>query len=254
MSCIPEPWERVQQQENVWNWVWARSVVFFATFVATLYVAASPLSEQVTILIQKQRAPWIDGLLTNTVGRLADLSHSALSGTRSALSWLPDSAPFVNNVFRWIEHITCVIVPPVIDLGAVALPGFLKPWLDAYKHNPTWIAIWGCIISLLIAIGSWMENQIHGNMRKVWTPIVSNWDLVRAWDPIRAWDLKLIAPAPRVDLVPEPRNPLYLMRTSKPYQLLILVMKYYVLPTFFAALFLIVGLAAVGAFWLALVE
>jgi uncharacterized protein (DUF2235 family) len=173
---------RFRHQEEVWDWVWYRRVVFFATFVVTLYAAASPLSEKVTTLIQK--APWIDGLLTNTVRRLADLSQSALSGTRSALSWLLDSAPFVNNVFRWIgaalTHVTTVIVPPVIELADVALLGFLKPWLDAYKQNPTWIAILGCIIALLIWIGSWMESQIHAKMRETWTPIVRAWEEVRA--------------------------------------------------------------------------
>ncbi len=226
---------RARQQERVWDWVWGRRILYFVTLIASLYVAASPLIPEISALIYRQRAPWIDALLINTLGSLPIPAKTPSSLGVALSSWLSSFTPLqmLGEVFA---RVTNVVIPPTLDLVSSVLPSFLKPWLETYKQHPAWIAIWAGIIALLILLGARTENRINADMRRIWNQIVT------------AGPVALNA----AEIAPEPNTVIYRLRSSELYRWSIIIIKQWILPTFFALLFLITGIGTIGAFWLAL--
>ena len=81
-----------------------------------------------------------------------------------------------------------------------------------------------------------MENRISADMRRIWNQIV-------AAGPVALND---------AEIAPAPSTLIYRLRSSELYRWSIIIIKQWILPTFFALLFLITGIGAIGAFWLAL--
>jgi uncharacterized protein (DUF2235 family) len=226
---------RARQQERVWDWVWGRRILYFITLMVGLYVAAAPLFPQINALIFKSRIPWIDALVVHTLGRLPIPAQAIFSFGTALPSWLADIPP-IRALHDAFSRVAGVVIPSAIDLASGVLPGFLAPWLDVYKQHPAWTVSWAAIIALLIYLGAWMENRIGAGMRAIWNPIVA------------AGAVPLNAAA----IAPRPSTLIYRLRSSEPYRWFIIIMKQWVLPTFFAAVFVVAGLAALGTFWLAL--
>ena len=57
------------------------------------------------------------------------------------------------------------IVVPIIDLAAAFLPGFVKPWLDAFRNSPGRFLIGVLLVGVLMYAGGWMQGHIRDLMR-----------------------------------------------------------------------------------------
>ena len=162
---------RAAVQEHVWNLVWRRRLVYFATLFASLCLAAFPLF------------------------------HQAEPELSSRLSFLS----------------------PLIRLAGVVLPGFAGWWIDAFAANPGWFVLNAGIVGLLIWDGARLETRITDKMGGYWRTILKQ------------------------DMAPSgalPNDWIYRLRTHPWYRTFIWAMKWYILPTAFALLFLYIGLGA----------
>ena len=60
------------------------------------------------------------------------------------------------------------VVVPIIDLAAAFLPGFVKPWLDAFRNSPGRFLIGVLLVGVLMYAGGWMQGRIRDLMRGIW--------------------------------------------------------------------------------------
>ena len=60
------------------------------------------------------------------------------------------------------------IVVPVIDLVGAFLPGFVKPWLDAFRNSPRRFLLGVILVGVLMYAGGWMQGRIRDLMRHIW--------------------------------------------------------------------------------------
>ena len=111
------------------------------------------------------------------------------------------------------------IVVPIIDLAAAFLPGFVKPWLDAFRNSPGRFLIGVLLVGVLMYAGGWMQGHIRDLMRSIW----------------RTPD----APAPPSGGI------VYRLRSAGAYRALFYLLKYWILPTIFALLIFLFLAAAV---------
>ncbi len=170
-ETAPQAKSRAAVQEHIWNLVWRRRIVYFATLFASLSLAAFPLF------------------------------HQAEPEFSSRLSFLS----------------------PLIRLTGVVLPGFAGWWIDAFAANPGWFIIHASIVSLFLWEGSRLETRITDKMGSYWQTILKQEGA--------------LSDAPPDDWI-------YRLRTHPWYRKFIWAMKWYILPTAFALLFLYIGLGA----------
>jgi uncharacterized protein (DUF2235 family) len=105
------------------------------------------------------------------------------------------------------------IVVPLIDLVGAFLPGFVKPWLDAFRNTPGRFLGGVIAVGVLMYAGGWMQGHIRDLMRRIWrTPG---------------------APAAR------PSGFVYRLRSAGPYQAFFYLLKHWILPSIFAFLIFI---------------
>ena len=120
---------------------------------------------------------------------------------------------------------------PLVSVAGTFLPGFLNPWISAYKTYPGWfLLIFGLFVALL-AIGKRLQLKI--------------WDTMRA-----VWSATIMAPGPLPAIAQPPSDLLFRVRTHPLYRSLFQAMKRHLLPAAFAlaALVLLAGLTSQLAF------
>ncbi len=160
---------RAKAQERVWNIVWLRRVVYFATVAATLHLLLYPL------------------------GRALPQSHEYSTPLRP-----------VSDLIRLIGSF---------------LPGALDVWIDAYAADPGKFVISAGIVALLTWWGSVrLTGKITDTMRTFWK------------SSLASDDGSVI------------HRLIFGLRTSRPYQFVLSSFKWTILPAFFAAAFLYLGL------------
>lgn len=214
---------RHAKQEAIWNNVWRRRIVYFVTVFASLYLAVYPLSRTI-----------------------------------------PSSGEFDNG---WS------LVSGLIRAVGQVLPGAMTVWIDAYARDPAHFLLVGIIVALLITLGVRLGRRISDRMERVWRsgPEAprSRWG---AWLGIPAAaaaiyvavyahlpptlrlpkggerlldhhvgiSLKIIAVATVIALF-TPARLVYHLRSWGGYRALVRWTKLFVLPLFFAASFLLLG-------------
>ncbi|MEO6783370.1 MAG: DUF2235 domain-containing protein, partial [Bradyrhizobium sp.] len=110
------------------------------------------------------------------------------------------------------------VVVPIIDLVAAFLPGFVKPWLDAFRNSPGRFLIGVLLVGGLMYAGGRMQGHIRDLMRGIWrTPG---------------------APATQAGGI------VCRLRSAGPYRAFFYLLKYWILPTLFALLIFVLLLAA----------
>jgi uncharacterized protein (DUF2235 family) len=106
------------------------------------------------------------------------------------------------------------IIVPIIDLAGALLPGFVKPWLDAFRASPGRFLIGVLAVGVLMYVGAWMQGHIRDLMRRIWRrpnqPAVQNQGFV------------------------------YRLRSAGPYRAFFYLLKHWLLPGLFAALMFMV--------------
>jgi len=113
------------------------------------------------------------------------------------------------------------VVVPVIDLVAAFLPGFVKPWLEAFRNSPLRFLIGLVVVAVLMYAGGWMQGHIRDLMRHIWrTP-----------------------GEPAV----EPGGFVYELRSAGPYRAFFYVLKHWTLPLLFAFLIFVILASALTA-------
>ncbi|HEY3794620.1 MAG TPA: DUF2235 domain-containing protein [Bradyrhizobium sp.] len=112
------------------------------------------------------------------------------------------------------------VVVPIIDLVAAFLPSFAAPWLDAFRDSPGRFLIGLVLVGVLMYAGGWIQTHIRDLMREIWrTPGAT---------------------------AAAPGSIIYQLRSSGPYRAFFYLLKYWILPTVFAALiFMFLAWAAV---------
>jgi hypothetical protein len=160
-------------------------------------------------------------------------------------------------------------------LGQV-LPGFVSPWVDAYARAPGQFLFVGALVAALIFTGSMLGGVIESRMELVWRPAAvpgpapatpaSVWlrrlavlagvyllfysilpHELRMPKPIHMWIAHYITFTIRATLVLVllamlPAFAVLHLRTAPPYRALVRNLKLRLLPGFFAALFVYLGL------------
>jgi len=111
------------------------------------------------------------------------------------------------------------VVVPIIDLVAAFLPGFVKPWLDAFRNSPGRFLIGLLLVGLLMYAGGWMQGRIRDVMRGIWRTQA--------------------APAT------PPGGFVYKLRSAGPYQAFFYVLKHWILPAIFAVIIFVLLAVAV---------
>ncbi|WP_271609873.1 MULTISPECIES: DUF2235 domain-containing protein [unclassified Bradyrhizobium] len=214
---------RHAKQEEIWNDVWRRRIVYFITVFASLYLAVYPLSR--------------------TIGSSGEFDSG----------W-----SLVSGLVRAVGQV---------------LPGALTIWVDAYARDPGHFLLVGALVALLIWLGVRLGRRISDRMERVWRsgPEAPRSKL-GAWlgipaaitalylalhvhlpPPLRlpkggeqfldrhvGTSLKIIALATVVALF-TPAGLVYHLRSWGGYRALVRWTKLFVLPLFFAASFLLLG-------------
>jgi len=112
-------------------------------------------------------------------------------------------------------------VVPIIDLVGAFLPGFVKPWLEAFRNAPGRFLIGLVVVGALMYAGGWMQGRIRDLMRDIWrTP-----------------------GEPAV----EPAGFVYKLRSAGPYRAFFYVLKHWTLPLLFAFLIFVILASALTA-------
>jgi uncharacterized protein (DUF2235 family) len=156
---------REARQERIWDLVWKRRVVYFATLAASSYLALFP---------------WV---------------HRARAPAHLASPWS--------------------FLSPAIETLGRFLPGFAGPWLEAFAANPGWFLIGAVLVGALMWSGGRLAARISNDMRLIWTD-----------------------PGPGDGAA---RGFIHALRTHRWYRLFFRAMKRHVLPTAFAAVFVVAG-------------
>jgi hypothetical protein len=113
------------------------------------------------------------------------------------------------------------IIVPVIDLIGAFLPGFVKPWLEAFRNSPGRFLIGLILAGVLTYFGGWMQGRIRDLMRQIWrTP-----------------------GAPAV----KPAGFVYRLRSAGPYRASFYVLKHWTLPLVFAVVIFVILASALTA-------
>lgn len=159
---------RVNQQEKIWDHVWRKRVVYFASIVVAGYLVTFPWHQDTTEACE---------------GRV------------------------------------CVI-SPLINWAGALLPGFLDPWLAAYRSHPGHFAAAFVLFVGLLKIGNRIQQRIFDDMRGLWTERIQN-------------------PGTAGNVAPIPTNALFVIRTHRVYQWFFRQMKRRVLPALFAVIALV---------------
>ena len=106
------------------------------------------------------------------------------------------------------------IVTPLIDLAGAFLPGFVKPWLDAFRNSPGRFVVGLLAMILLMWIGGWMQTRIRDLMRTIWKQPAETVEQAETW--------------------------IHWLRSAGPYKAFFYVLKYWILPTIFAAVIFVI--------------
>jgi uncharacterized protein (DUF2235 family) len=106
------------------------------------------------------------------------------------------------------------IVTPLIDLAGAFLPSFVKPWLDAFRNSPGRFVVGLALVLILMWIGGWMQTRIRDLMRTIWKQPAQMAEQAESW--------------------------IHWLRSAGPYKAFFYVLKYWILPTLFAAVIFVV--------------
>jgi hypothetical protein len=106
------------------------------------------------------------------------------------------------------------IVTPLIDLAGAFLPSFVKPWLDAFRNSPGRFVVGLALVLVLMWIGGWMQTRIRDLMRVIWNEPADKVEWQESW--------------------------IHWLRSAGPYKAFFYVLKYWILPTLFAAVILVI--------------
>jgi hypothetical protein len=211
--------ERCEGQKFIWNQVWRRRVIYFITVFASIYLALYPLV-----------------VTTDSSGEFTTRLHLVSTAIRALNSFLP---------------------------GALSL------WIEAYARDPSHFVVLGCLVVLLIWLGVRMGTKIEERMERIWRQYgparmsdveialrvvggaaalfaIFHWFLPDNWpgqqllnDHINGW-VKAILASTLVALFLPPGIVLHL-RSWWLYRKTVRALKLYLLPTFFAASFVVIG-------------
>lgn len=157
---------RTEAQEHVWNEVWKRRLVYFATVGATAWLLLYPLARS-----------------------------------------LPVAAEYTSRI-RWVSDIIRVV-------GGF-LPGFAQTWINGYARSPGQFLVLLALAVVLTLWGTRLATRIADCMNAIWQR----------------------APAAPAGL---PTNWIYRLRASRPYVWFHRQLKRRWAPTFFAVLFVYLG-------------
>jgi uncharacterized protein (DUF2235 family) len=113
------------------------------------------------------------------------------------------------------------VVVPVIDLVGAFLPGFVKPWLEAFRNSPGRFLIGLVLVGVLMYVGGWIQGHIRDLMRQIW----------------RTPDEAAV----------EPGGFVYRLRSAGPYRAFFYVLKHWTLPLLFAFLIFVILASALTA-------
>jgi len=137
-SSDRRPW-RSEVQDDVWNWIWLRRIVYFLTVFASLFVAAIPYF-----------VIYHPGFGKNT------------------------------TVVR-------AIVIPLVDGAASFLPGFLKPWFDAFRAAPGLLLAGVIAVAGLLLASGYLQGKIRDVMRLGWHSQVGRVPVRNWWQRFAYW-------------------------------------------------------------------
>lgn len=118
-----------RQEGRVWKWVWGRRVVYFATVLVSLVLAAMPLL----------------------------LPKSPETGEASLVKWQ------ANDEASWAAPLI-----PAINVAGRFLPSFAASWIDTFKQAPLWLLGGGLALAALLFLGGILQRRIHDRMRPLW--------------------------------------------------------------------------------------
>ena len=111
---------------------------------------------------------------------------------------------------------------PIINLAGAVLPGFLGTWIDAFAANPGWFLLGALGVAGLMWRSANLATSITDEMRRIWCATLN------------------LNPG-AVSGTPDANSRIYRLRTDECYRTFIWAMKRYILPTFFAIMFLYLG-------------
>jgi uncharacterized protein (DUF2235 family) len=110
--------ERCEAQKFIWNQVWRRRVTYFITVFASIYLALYPLV-----------------VTTDSSGEFQTRLHLVSTAIRALNSFLP---------------------------GALSL------WIEAYARDPSHFVVLGSLVVLLIWLGVQLGTKIEERMERIW--------------------------------------------------------------------------------------
>jgi len=211
--------ERCEAQKFIWNQVWRRRLIYFVTVFASIYLALYPLV-----------------VTTDSSGEFQTRLHLVSTAIRALNSFLP---------------------------GALSL------WIEAYARDPSHFVVLGSLVVLMIWLGVRLGTKIEERMERIWRQygparmstaeiavrgvgggvalfaifhslLPHNWPMQQFLDDhINGW-VKAILASMLVALFLPPGIVLHL-RSWWLYRKSVRDLKLYLLPTFFAASFVVIA-------------
>jgi uncharacterized protein (DUF2235 family) len=127
----------------VWDTVWWRRVCYFITVLLTASVVLYP---------------WLGGLYADAARGL--IASVPLVGESLSADY--------DHLLSQIDKGSRGFVSEAVDAASGFLPGFAKPWADAFREHPVELASVVLAILLSLYTSKWLETRIRDRARLAW--------------------------------------------------------------------------------------
>jgi hypothetical protein len=154
--------QSVPEHERVWNVVWLRRVVYFATVLVSLFVALAPLINQYPL------NTWMTPtcpIWPVWVEKVAGRWSTWWTGMNCCI-WPPGWA---ENVAGWWTTTICRRWTTLLSLAESVAPGWATSlWIEPAKAMPGFILPSAALIAYLLLYSGYLERSAGNMMREIW--------------------------------------------------------------------------------------
>ncbi len=215
---------RCAKQEEIWNYVWRRRIVYFTTVFASLYMAMYPLSRVIPP----------SGEFDNGLSLVSGAIRAVGQTLPGALSPWIDAYSRDPSHFLVLGALVVILISLGVWLGGKIRDRMERVWRSAaaapLSKLEIAISAVGAIVLLYAVIHSYLPQNLHlpANGERFLTNHVSG-------------SVKAIGVATFIALF-TPARLVYHLRSGRVYRATVRSMKLFLLPLFFAVCFLVMGL------------
>jgi hypothetical protein len=215
---------RCTKQEEIWNYVWRRRIIYFTTVFASLYLAIYPLSRVIPLSGEFDNGlSFVSGAI-RTVGQV-------LPGTLSL--WIDAYARDPSH-FLVLGALVAILIWLGVYLGGKIRDRMERVWRSTEAAPQSKLEVVAGVVGAVLLIYAAIHNYLPQELQLPWggERFLANHVSGSVKTIAIATLIALFTPAPVV----------YHLRSWKGYRAAVRSLKLFLLPLFFAASFIVAGL------------